>query len=42
LIRFALHPRDPFRALEDQKEMILQLRDQDYELLRYGDLIDRL
>jgi uncharacterized protein len=42
LIRIALHPRDPYHALEDQKEMILQLKDHGYELLRYGDLIHRL
>ena len=42
LIRFALHPRDPFRALEDQKEMILQLKDKGYEMLKYRDLIPRL
>ncbi|MFZ0896350.1 MAG: hypothetical protein WAZ77_17770 [Candidatus Nitrosopolaris sp.] len=42
LIRIALHPRDPYHALEDQKEMILQLKDQGYELLWYGDLIHRL
>ncbi|MFY9796074.1 MAG: DUF2334 domain-containing protein [Candidatus Nitrosopolaris sp.] len=42
LIRFALHPRDPFRALEDQKEMILQLKDKGYEMLKYRELIPRL
>ena len=42
LIRIALHPRDPYHALEDQKEMILQLKNQGYEILRYKDLIPRL
>ena len=42
LIRIALHPRDPHHALEDQKQMILQLIDQGYEMLRYRDLIPRL
>lgn len=41
-IRLALHPRDPNHALEDQKEMIYQLKDQGYEMLRYRDLIARL
>lgn len=41
-IRIALHPRDPNHALEDQKEMICQLKDQGYEMLRYRDLIARL
>ena len=34
LIRIALHPRDTYPTLEDQKEMILQLIDQGYEILR--------
>ncbi|MGC1929763.1 MAG: DUF2334 domain-containing protein [Candidatus Nitrosopolaris sp.] len=42
LIRIALHPRDPYHALEDQKEMILQLKEQGYQMLRYRDLIPRL
>jgi uncharacterized protein len=42
LIRFALHPRDPHDALEDQKEMILQLKDKGYKILKYRDLIPRL
>jgi uncharacterized protein len=42
LIRFALHPRDPYRALEDQKEMILRLKDKGYEMLKYSELIPRL
>jgi predicted deacetylase len=42
LIRISLHPRDPYVALKDQKEMILKLKDQGYQMLRYRDLIPRL
>jgi len=42
LIRIALHPRDPIHALNDQKEMITQLKDQGYKMLKYADLIPKL
>lgn len=42
LMRSALHPRDTYPALEDPKEMILQLIDQGYEILRDRDVIHRL
>ena len=42
LIRIALHPRDPYHALEDQKQMILELKDKGYNILRYDELIPRL
>jgi predicted deacetylase len=42
LIRIALHPRDPTHALNDQKEMITQLKDQGYKMLKYADLIPKL
>lgn len=42
LTRIALHPRDSYPALEDPKEMISQLIDQGYEILRDRDLIHRL
>ena len=42
LIRIAFHPRDPIHALNDQKEMISQLKDQGYKTLKYADLIPKL
>jgi predicted deacetylase len=38
LIRIALHPRDPVHALKDQLEMIIQLKEQSYEMAKYTDL----
>jgi predicted deacetylase len=42
IIRIALHPRDPVDALEDQKEMIYYLKDHDYIMQMYRDLIPNL
>ncbi|HET7148016.1 MAG TPA: DUF2334 domain-containing protein [Candidatus Nitrosopolaris sp.] len=42
MIRIALHPRDPHQALEDQKEMICELKDQGYTIPVYKDLIPKL
>jgi predicted deacetylase len=39
LVRIALHPNDPTRSLEDQKEMILELQNHGYKTLRYSQLI---
>ena len=38
LIRIALHPRDPVHALNDQIKMIIQLKEQGYEIVKYADL----
>ena len=42
MIRIALHPRDPHQALEEQKEMIRELKEQGYTILSYQDLIVKL
>jgi hypothetical protein len=42
IIRIALHPRDPPEALEDQKQMILILKDSGYEIPTYTTLIPKL
>ncbi|HYA85381.1 MAG TPA: DUF2334 domain-containing protein [Candidatus Bathyarchaeia archaeon] len=42
MIRIALHPRDPYEALEEQKEMIRELKEQGYTILSYQDLIVKL
>jgi predicted deacetylase len=42
VIRIALHPRDPQHALEQQKEMIRELKDQGYTMDLYKDLIPKL
>jgi hypothetical protein len=38
MIRIALHPWDPVHALKDQIEMIIQLKEQGYEIAKYADL----
>ncbi len=38
IIRIALHPRDPANGLSDQIEMIIQLKEQGYEIVKYADL----
>ena len=38
IIRIALHPRDPPKALEDQIDMISRLKGLNYEMLSYRDL----
>lgn len=38
MIRLALHPRDPANGLSDQIEMIIQLKEQGYEIVKYADL----
>ena len=42
IIRIALHPRDPYQALKDQKEIILKLKDQGYNMLSYKEIIPKL
>jgi hypothetical protein len=39
IIRIALHPRDPHKALKDQKEIIYKLKDQGYKILSYREVI---
>src|SRR5919108_2487508 len=36
LIRIALHPKDPSKALIDQKNMILKLKEENYTFLQYS------
>lgn len=38
MIRIAIHPRDPQKALQDQIEMIRGLKDINYNFLDYGDI----
>src|SRR3989441_830363 len=38
IIRIALHPRDPVHALNDQIKMIIQLKEQGYEIVKYADV----
>jgi predicted deacetylase len=42
IIRIALHPRDPYQALKEQKEMICELKDQGYRMLTYMEIIRKL
>jgi predicted deacetylase len=39
IVRIALHPRDPYEALNQQKDMINRLKDEDYHVLVYSDII---
>jgi predicted deacetylase len=42
IIRIALHPRDPDRALKEQKEMIYELKSRRYKMATYKELIPKL
>jgi predicted deacetylase len=42
IVRIALHPRDPHQALKEQKEMICELKDQGYRMLKYMEIIAKL
>lgn len=42
IVRIALHPRDPYCALEDQKRMISKMKEEGYLFLTYSDLVPRL
>lgn len=41
IVRVALHPRDPNGALNEQKDMINRLKQEDYHILSYSDLIQK-
>jgi len=40
--KIVLHPRDPHKALEEQKNMICDLKEQGYTFLSYKGLIPML
>ena len=42
IMRIALHPRDPYGALEEQKQMICQLKDLGYMMSIYTELVHKL
>jgi predicted deacetylase len=42
IIRIALHPRDPRQALQEQKEMIVKLKDEGYITQTYTELASQL
>lgn len=42
VVRIALHPRDPSSAIIDQKQMITLLKDRDYEIPTYTELIPKI
>ncbi len=42
IVRIALHPRDPYEALNEQKDMINRLKDEDYHVPLYSDIIPKL
>ena len=42
IIRIALHPRDPHNALEEQIQMICQLKDLGYMMPTYTELVHKL
>jgi hypothetical protein len=42
IVRIALHPRDPYEALIEQKDMINRLKDEDYHVPLYSDIIPKL
>ena len=42
MIRIALHPRDPVHALNGQKEMIFQLKEPGYQMLKYTEFTSKL
>jgi hypothetical protein len=42
IIRIAVHPRDPAEAIKDQKQMISMLKDSDYDIPTYTELIPKL
>jgi hypothetical protein len=41
LIRIVLHPKDPSKALIDQKNMILKLKEENYTFLQYSQIRDK-
>jgi hypothetical protein len=38
VVRMAIHPRDPEEALQDQIEMIQDLKGMNYSFLSYGEI----
>lgn len=42
MIRIAPHPRDPHKVFKEQIDMIRELKDQDYTILLYKELIPKL
>jgi predicted deacetylase len=42
IIRIALHPRDPAKAINDQKQMISILKDSAYQIPTYAELMPKL
>jgi hypothetical protein len=42
MIRIAPHPRDPHKVFKEQIDMIRELKDQDYTILLYQELISKL
>jgi len=41
LLRIALHLKDPSKALIDQKNMILKLKEEDYTFLQYSQIREK-
>jgi hypothetical protein len=42
IIRIALHPRDPYGALNEQTDMINRLKEEDYRMQLYSEIIQKL
>jgi hypothetical protein len=42
IIRIALHSRDPHTALEEEKQMIIELKDRGYMVPTYIEIINKL
>jgi hypothetical protein len=42
IIRTALHPRDPHSALNEQKDMINKLKEEDYTIPLYSEMMPKL
>ena len=42
MIRIALHPRDPHKVFDEQIDMIRELKEQDYTIPLYTELVSKL
>jgi hypothetical protein len=42
IIRIAIHPRDPYQAWHEQKSMISKLKDEEYIIQSYGEILSAL
>jgi hypothetical protein len=42
IIRIDIHPLDPAEAIKDQKQMIFMLKDSDYDIPTYTEIIPKL